>query len=79
LYDGGTGNTDLSGLVVVLFNGNGDISYNAFDLDGYSTDADGYFVICGNAATVPSCNAAKKTNAHYDLNITGVQRFHGGE
>ncbi|UZR98581.1 T9SS type A sorting domain-containing protein [Chondrinema litorale] len=45
LYDGGVGNTLLNGLVVVLFNGNGDASYNAIDLDGYSTDADGYFVI----------------------------------
>ena len=45
LYDGGTGNTALDGLVVVLYNGNGDTSYEAFDLDGFSTDTDGYFVI----------------------------------
>lgn len=46
LYDGGTGNTPLDGLVLVLFNGNGDISYAPiFDLDGYATNADGYFVI----------------------------------
>ena len=36
----------LDGLVVVLFNGSDDASYNpAFDLDGFTTDADGYFVI----------------------------------
>lgn len=45
LYDGGIGNTDLSGLVMVFFNGNGDVSYAAFDLDGYSTDENGYFVL----------------------------------
>jgi predicted extracellular nuclease len=45
LYDGGAGNTELDGLVVVLYNGNGDVSYSAFDLDGFATDADGYFVI----------------------------------
>ncbi len=45
LYDGGTGNTSLTGLTVVLFNGSGDTSYQAIDLDGYSTDANGYFVI----------------------------------
>ncbi len=45
LYDGGTGNTPLDGYVVVLYNGNGDTSYHAFDLDGYSTDPDGYFAI----------------------------------
>ncbi len=45
LYDGGVGNTSLNGLVVVLFNGSNDLSYNAFDLDGHSTDANGYFVL----------------------------------
>lgn len=48
LYDGGLGNTSLTGLVLVLYNGNGDISYAAFDLDGRTTDANGIFVL-GNA------------------------------
>jgi hypothetical protein len=48
LFDGGIGNTPLDGYVVVLFNGSNDLSYAAYDLDGYSTDANGYFVI-GNA------------------------------
>ncbi|WP_143288179.1 lamin tail domain-containing protein, partial [Calothrix rhizosoleniae] len=48
LYDGGVGNTSLDGLVVVLYNGNGDTSYAAFDLDGFSTNAEGYFVL-GNS------------------------------
>ena len=48
LYDGGTGNTPLDGLVVVLFNGSNDLSYAAFDLDGKTTDANGYFVL-GNS------------------------------
>ena len=49
LYDGGTGNTSLSGLVVVFYNGTDDKSYAAFDLDGHSTNANGYFTL-GNAA-----------------------------
>lgn len=49
LYDGGVGNTALDGLVVVFYNGSNDQSYNAFDLDGRTTDANGYFVL-GNAA-----------------------------
>lgn len=50
LYDGGTGNTPLNGLVLVLYNGSDDLSYDAaFDLDGFSTDATGYFVL-GDAA-----------------------------
>jgi len=56
LYDGGAGNTDLTGLVLVLVNGSDDASYNAFDLDGQSTDGSGYFVLCGNAATTVNCD-----------------------
>ena len=49
LYDGGTGNTSLNGLVIVFYNGSDDKSYAAFDLDGASTNANGYFTL-GNAA-----------------------------
>ena len=48
LYDGGAGNTSLSGLVLVFFNGALDSSYLALDLDSLSTDATGYFV-AGNS------------------------------
>ncbi|MBG6133098.1 exonuclease III [Aquimarina sp. EL_43] len=48
LYDGGTGNTSLNGYVLVNYNGSNNTSYNAFDLDGFTTNAEGYFVI-GNA------------------------------
>ena len=56
LYDGGTGNTSLDGHVIVFFNGSDDASYEVFDLDGFSTDADGYFVLCGDATMVPNCD-----------------------
>ncbi len=56
LYDGGTGNTSLNGHVVVLFNGFSDQSYLTIDLSGHSTDAQGYFVICGDAANVAGCD-----------------------
>jgi len=46
----GTSGASLDGLVLVLFEGDTDDSYAAFDLDGYSLDANGFFVI-GNAAT----------------------------
>ncbi len=49
LYDGGVGNTPLDGYVVVLYNGSTDLSYRALDLDGFSTNANGYFTL-GNAA-----------------------------
>ncbi|WP_109098845.1 DUF5689 domain-containing protein [Aquimarina sp. AU58] len=48
LYDGGAGNTSLNGYVLVNYNGSNNTSYNAIDLDGFTTNAEGYFVI-GNA------------------------------
>lgn len=53
LYDGGAGNTALDGLVVVFFNGNGDVSYTAFDLDSFSTNGSGYFLL-GNTGVSPT-------------------------
>ncbi len=53
LYDGGVGNTNLTGLVVVLYNGSTDLSYAAYDLDGYTTDANGYFVIGSTGMGTP--------------------------
>jgi uncharacterized protein (TIGR03437 family) len=49
IYDGGAGNTSLTGLVVVFYNGGDDKSYAAFDLDGLSTNPSGYFTL-GNTA-----------------------------
>jgi len=45
LYDGGVGNTSLDGLVLVFYNGSNDLSYATYDLDGQTTNANGYFVI----------------------------------
>ncbi len=56
LFDGGVGGTDLSGTSLVLFNGSNDTSYQSFDLDGSTTDSEGYFVLCANTATVANCD-----------------------
>jgi predicted extracellular nuclease len=64
LFDGGTGNTDLTGLVLVLFNGNGDTSYQAFDLDGFTTSGSGYFVLCGDAGNVANCDLDVSPNTN---------------
>jgi hypothetical protein len=48
LYDGGVGNTSLNGLVVVFFNGSSDTSYAAYDLDNFTTDNAGFFLL-GNS------------------------------
>ena len=41
----GAPNTPLDGLVMVFFNGAGDVSYDVYDLDGYTTDELGFFVL----------------------------------
>jgi len=52
LFDGGFGNSALDGLVLVFYNGSNDLVYDAIDLDGYSTDANGYFVV--GSSNVPN-------------------------
>jgi predicted extracellular nuclease len=58
LYDGGAGDTSLDGLVLVFYNGSGDLTYGSVDLDGMTTDGDGYAVICGevDATFLPNCD-----------------------
>ena len=56
LFDGGDGNTDLSNLVLVFFNGNKDTVYSAFNLDGFETNEAGYFVLCGDNQNVEHCD-----------------------
>jgi len=60
LYDGGVGNAALDGMVLVFYNGSNNLSYAAYDLDGQTTNAEGYFVI-GNAA-VPNVSIVIPSN-----------------
>ncbi|MAS94393.1 MAG: hypothetical protein CMO55_14435 [Verrucomicrobiales bacterium] len=48
LYDAGQGNTSLDGHCLVLYDSDTNTSFYTVDLDGYSTDEDGYFLI-GNS------------------------------
>jgi len=48
-------NMSLDGYCVVLFNGSDDASYESFDLDGYTSDANGLFVL-GTSTLSPSPN-----------------------
>ncbi|ASP37573.1 hypothetical protein CHH28_02295 [Bacterioplanes sanyensis] len=64
LYDGGLGNQPLDGYSLVLYNGSGSKSYNSVDLSGYSTNADGFFVVCGDTAAVANCMLDIGTNTN---------------
>ena len=57
----GPANTPLDGLVLVFINGAGDVSYDVYDLDGYTTDELGFFVL--GAAEVPNVDALLNANA----------------
>ncbi len=41
----GTPNMSLNGYTIVFFNGNNSLAYSSFDLDGFSLDANGFFVL----------------------------------
>ena len=49
LYDGGIGGTSLNGYSVVLYDGTTDHVYASIDLDGFTTDDAGLFVLGGSA------------------------------
>jgi len=56
LFDTSGTSVPLDGYVLVFYNGNGNVVYRAEDLDGTSTDANGYFVagsIAGAQRTIP--------------------------
>ncbi|MCH8852313.1 MAG: lamin tail domain-containing protein, partial [Planctomycetes bacterium] len=79
LYDGGVGNTDLTGMVLVLMNGSDDASYLSFDLDGMSTNAQGYFVLCGDAANVPNCDLDVDPNTNLIQNGADAVALYTGD
>lgn len=56
LYDGGVGDQPLDGISLVFFNGSNDASYFSRSLDGFQTNSDGYFVLCGDASQVANCD-----------------------
>jgi len=58
LYDGGVGNYPLTGYTVSLYDGSSDQIYYSVDLDGYTTDSMGYFVLGNNGVTQASINFA---------------------
>ncbi len=61
LFDGGAGNFSLNGYTIVFFNGTNDKSYYAIDLDGYSTNANGYFVLGNSGVNLASATFPTNT------------------
>lgn len=55
LYNTSPGPVSLSGYSIDLVNGSSGSTYNSFDLNSHSIDANGYLVLCGDATTVANC------------------------
>lgn len=64
LYDGGLGDTSLAGYSLVFYNGSNDQSYRTVDLNNLTTNAAGYFVICGDDSLVDHCDLDLATNTN---------------
>ncbi|MDP5219851.1 ExeM/NucH family extracellular endonuclease [Ruegeria sp. 2205SS24-7] len=75
IYDGGVGNASLNGLTVALYNGNGDTIYDTISLDGFSTDADGLFVI--GSANVPNVDLVAFTTNGLQNGADAVALYEG--
>ncbi|MFD2433891.1 T9SS type A sorting domain-containing protein [Mesonia maritima] len=55
-------NTSLDGYVVVLYNGSSDESYAAYDLDGYTTDSNGLFILGNGTIANPDISLGTLQN-----------------
>ena len=75
IYDGGVGNASLDGLVVVLFNGSDDASYDAIDLTGQTTDENGFFVI--GSENVPNVDLVAFTTNGIQNGADAVALYEG--
>lgn len=56
LFDGGQGHSSLDDYSIVFYNGNGAQSYKSVSLSAQKTNAEGFFVICGDTTTVSNCD-----------------------
>ncbi len=73
LYDGGAGNSSLTGLVLVFYNGSNDRAYRAVDLDGLSTGAAGYFLAATSVVAGISDRVAAGTGFEFSAPSNNIQ------
>jgi hypothetical protein len=70
-----TPNLALDGYVLVLFNGADDASYAAYDLDSYSTDAIGFFVIGDSGVTGVSYTFSSSSSSNIQNGAEAVALY----
>ncbi len=74
-----TPNLALDGYVLVLFNGADDAIYAAYDLDGYSTDANGFFVIGDSGVNGVSFTFSNSLSSNIQNDAEGVALYQGNK
>jgi hypothetical protein len=74
-----TPNLALDGYVLVLFNGADDASYAAYDLDGYSTDVNGFFVIGDSGVNGVSFTFSSSSSSNIQNDAEAVALYLGNK
>ena len=75
IYDSGIGNASLDGLTIGLYNGSNGEIYKTISLDGYSTNADGYFVV--GSDTVPNVDLVAFATSQLQNGADAVALYSG--
>ncbi len=56
LFNTGSSSVSLADYSIALINGRDSSTYRSIDLSGFNMDANGYFVVCGDASLVANCD-----------------------
>ncbi len=68
LFNSGTSAASLDSFSIDLINGTSLSSYRTIDLSGFNIDANGYFVMCGDASLVANCDYSFTTTSSWFQN-----------
>ena len=68
LFNTGSTSVSLDSHYIDLINGNNSSSYRSIDLTGFTINANGYFVVCGDASQVPNCDYSFTTSSSWFQN-----------
>ena len=68
LFNSGSSSISLDNYSISLINGNSGSSYRSIDLTGFNVNANGYFVVCGDAEQVANCDYSFTTSSGWFQN-----------
>jgi len=68
LFNTDSSSVSLDSYFIDLINGSNSSSYRTIDLTGFSINANGYFVVCGDASLVANCDYSFTTSSSWFQN-----------